>query len=253
MPYRATVETTNARRRVQPVNFLKNVVGDAKRQSENKRVEQVVAAGNVDEDLRRALRERSNNDSNAEASTSKLLDNHDRAFDLISLTNWEDQIIWDAEQTPAVTQERSVAIATNALLDSGVWTQAIMWDPKAAYRDFTTFDYEDELLEAENDAHDSSRPKKKAKTDAPARERFNLSNDHNYELSKNTGARVRVRQTFGQLVVHHAQPALKLQLPFVRLRRAVVLVQFAHLWNSTRPVCRRTRCGHSTVLRFNSR
>ncbi|KZV87746.1 hypothetical protein EXIGLDRAFT_620250 [Exidia glandulosa HHB12029] len=50
-----TVETANARRRIQPNNFLKNVVGDARRQVEHKRVEQVVAASNVDEDLRRAL------------------------------------------------------------------------------------------------------------------------------------------------------------------------------------------------------
>ncbi|KAH7107045.1 hypothetical protein BKA62DRAFT_685859 [Auriculariales sp. MPI-PUGE-AT-0066] len=190
------VETTNARRRTQPVNFLKNVVGDAKRQSENKRVEQVVAAGNVDDDLRRALQQRSNKTSSVEARTSKLTNSQDRAYDL----------------------GRSVAIATNALLESGMWTQAIMWDPKAAYRDWTTFDFEDELLEAENDAHDVARPKKKTKQDGPARDKFNLSNDHNYELSKNTGARARVRQTFGQLVVHHALPALKLQIPFYKTR-----------------------------------
>ena len=48
------------------------------------------------------------------------------------------------------------------------------------------------------------------------RDKFNLSNDHFYEVAKE-GGRHRVRQTFGQLVVEHAYPAQKLQLPFVSL------------------------------------
>lgn len=40
---------------------------------------------------------------------------------------------------------------------------------------------------------------------------YNISNDHHYE-----GMKHRVRQTFGSIVVQHAYPALKLQLPFVR-------------------------------------
>ena len=46
------------------------------------------------------------------------------------------------------------------------------------------------------------------------RDKFNLSNDHFYEVAKE-GGRHRVRQTFGQLIVEHAYPAQKLQLPFV--------------------------------------
>jgi hypothetical protein len=60
------------------------------------------------------------------------------------------------------------------------------------------------------------RPKKRIRAhDAQIRDKFNLSNDHFYEVSKE-GGRHRVRQTFGQLVVEHAYPAQKLQLPFVR-------------------------------------
>lgn len=40
---------------------------------------------------------------------------------------------------------------------------------------------------------------------------YNISNDHHYE-----GGKQRVRQTFGTIIVQHAWPALKLQLPFVR-------------------------------------
>ena len=61
------------------------------------------------------------------------------------------------------------------------------------------------------------RPRKRLRTDAgQARDKFNLSNDHFYEVSKE-GGRHRVRQTFGQLIVEHAYPAQKLQLPFVSL------------------------------------
>lgn len=59
------------------------------------------------------------------------------------------------------------------------------------------------------------RPRKRLRADAgPVRDKFNISNDHFYEVAKE-GGRHRVRQTFGQLVVEHAYPAQKLQLPFV--------------------------------------
>lgn len=54
------------------------------------------------------------------------------------------------------------------------------------------------------------------RTDTQPRDKFNISNDQFYEVSKD-GGRHRVRQTFGQLVVEHAYPAQKLQLPFVRV------------------------------------
>jgi len=65
------------------------------------------------------------------------------------------------------------------------------------------------------------RPRKRLRIDAGhARDKFNLSNDHFYEVSKE-GGRHRVRQTFGQLVVEHAYPAQKLQLPFVSPLRSL--------------------------------
>lgn len=47
------------RKRDHPKGFLDAVVGDAKRQVENKRVEEVISAGNVEADLRKALEVRS--------------------------------------------------------------------------------------------------------------------------------------------------------------------------------------------------
>ena len=66
-------------------------------------------------------------------------------------------------------------------------------------------------------AVETVRPRKRMRTDpGQIRDKFNLSNDHFYEVAKE-GGRHRVRQTFGQLVVEHAYPAQKLQLPFVSL------------------------------------
>lgn len=60
------------------------------------------------------------------------------------------------------------------------------------------------------------RPKKRFRADMAHKDKFNISNDQYYEVSKD-GGRHRVRQTFGQLSVEHAYPAQKLQLPFVRV------------------------------------
>ena len=65
-------------------------------------------------------------------------------------------------------------------------------------------------------AQEVARPRKRIRTDLQPKDKFNISNDQFYEVSKE-GGRHRVRQTFGQLVVEHAYPAQKLQLPFVSL------------------------------------
>jgi len=87
------------------------------------------------------------------------------------------------------------------------------------------------------------RPRKRLRMDAgQIRDKFNLSNDQFYEVSKE-GGRHRVRQTFGQLVVEHAYPAQKLQLPFVSSKTKILAVSQACY--STRPVYRSRRLGHS--------
>jgi transcription initiation factor TFIID subunit 1, fungi type len=49
------VETVYPRKKEVPKGFLDTVVGDTKRQVENKLVEDVVSSGSVELDLRRAL------------------------------------------------------------------------------------------------------------------------------------------------------------------------------------------------------
>ncbi|KAJ6575353.1 TAF1 transcription initiation factor TFIID subunit TAF1 [Mycena capillaripes] len=219
------IETVYPRKRDIPRAYLESVVGDTKRQVENQRVEAIVAASNVESDLLRALEERENTDVPVSLSL------RDRTFDLVLLSNWEDQIIFEPENKPAskpqleesvdnikVPSVNNLTTPANKALESGAWTQSIIWNPRAPFKDFTQleFNHEDDVIPEERST-ETVRPRKRFRTDAGVRDKYNLSNDHMYEVSKE-GGRHRVRQTFGQIAVEHAYPAQKLQLPFYKTR-----------------------------------
>ncbi|KAH8099333.1 atypical/TAF1 protein kinase [Cristinia sonorae] len=210
-------ETVYPRPREVPKGYLDAIVADSERQSESKRVEQVVASGSIEQDLRQALEKR------GESDVPITLPLHDRSFDLVLLSNWEDQIIYEPdEDIPMLGLKPQVDLTTplNKSLESGVWTQSIIWSPRAPFRDFTQLELneDDVAYEERPTATETVRPKKRLRTDTVApKDKFNLSNDQFYEVSKD-GGRHRVRQTFGQLVVEHAYPAQKLQLPFYKTR-----------------------------------
>ncbi|KAF9076054.1 atypical/TAF1 protein kinase [Rhodocollybia butyracea] len=209
------VETTYPRKKEVPRNFLESVAEDAQRQFESKRVEEVISSGSIEADLRRALEER---DATSVRVSVPL---HDRSFDLVLLSNWEDQIIYEPNpdrSAASSTTDNSLTTPVNKVLESGAWTQSIIWTPGAPFRDFTQleFNHEDDIVPPER-SHDGFRHRKRLKNDAAPRDKFNLSNDQYYEVAKD-GGRHRVRQTFGQLTVEHAYPAQKLQLPFFKTR-----------------------------------
>ncbi|CAA7265965.1 unnamed protein product [Cyclocybe aegerita] len=211
------VETVYPRKRENPKGFLDAVVGDARRQVESKRVEEEVASGNVEADLRKALEERD------QTNVPVTLPLDDRTFDLVLLSNWEDQIVYEPDPNPPASlpplaaPEGNLTTPINKALESGAWTQSIIWSPKSVFRDFTQleFNHEDDIVPEERQV-ETARPRKRLRTDAAVKDKFNLSNDHFYEVAKDGGKRV--RQTFGQLVVEHAYPAQKLQLPFYKTR-----------------------------------
>ncbi|PCH34054.1 atypical/TAF1 protein kinase [Wolfiporia cocos MD-104 SS10] len=212
------VETVYPRKKDASKGFLAAVVGDTERQVESQRVEEVVASGSVELDLRKALEER----KNTELPVSLPL--HDRSFDLVLLSNWEDQIVYDPDDeedasTTILSAPTDLTTPQNKILESGAWTQSIIWSPNAPFRDFTQLELNDEDIAVEDrpPAQEYARPRKRQRTDAQPKDKFNLSNDQYYEVSKE-GGRHRVRQTFGQLVVEHAYPAQKLQLPFYKTR-----------------------------------
>ncbi|KAL0578462.1 hypothetical protein V5O48_003511 [Marasmius crinis-equi] len=216
------IETVYPRKKETPKNFLESVAGDAKRMVESKRVEEVISSSSIEADLRRALDGQGN-----ENSASHL---HDRSFDLVLLSNWEDQIVWEPSSynlnPPAASDllaekdkalQKNLTTPVNKVLESGAWTQSIIWGPKEPFREFTQleFNHEDDVV-LEEKSTELVRPRKRLRTDVVPRDKFNLSNDQFYEVAKD--GRHRVRQTFGQLTVEHAYPAQKLQLPFFKTR-----------------------------------
>ncbi|TFY72421.1 hypothetical protein EVG20_g603 [Dentipellis fragilis] len=207
------LESVYPKKKEVPRGFLETIVGDAKRQVETERADEVISSGNIEDDLRLALKKRGDSDVPA----SLPLD--DRSFDLVLLSNWEDQIIFEPENVPLPSDVPHTDLTTpvNKALESGAWTQSIIWSPRAPFRDFTQIEFNNEEATPETTSADT-RPRKRARVDtALAKDKFNLSNDHFYEVTKE-GGRHRIRQTFGQLVVEHAYPAQKLQLPFYKTR-----------------------------------
>ncbi|TRM65919.1 hypothetical protein BD626DRAFT_486234 [Schizophyllum amplum] len=195
------VEMTYPRKREAPKGYLDLVVGDTKRQVESKRVEEVVSAGSIESDLRHALEERDGTES------AVNLPLHDRTFDLVLLSNWEDQIVYGPEGGSAAKSSKAFEIQADTSLNERLNDKP--------FRDFTQleFNHEDDVVPESGKA---TRPRKRFRLDpSQVRDKFNIANDQYYEVSKE---RHRVRQTFGQIQVEHAYPAQKLQLPFYKTR-----------------------------------
>jgi hypothetical protein len=77
---------------------------------------------------------------------------NDRSYDLVLLSNWEDQIIYEPEATAANAPDPgNLATPLNKALESGAWTQSIIWDSHTAFRDFTQieFNHEDDIVPEE--------------------------------------------------------------------------------------------------------
>ncbi|KAI6047814.1 TAF1 transcription initiation factor TFIID subunit TAF1 [Pisolithus marmoratus] len=210
-----TAESVYPRKRETARAFLDAIVGDAKRQNENRRVEEAMSAGSIESDLIRAIEERE------KSALPVTLPLHDRSFDLVLLSNWEDKIVYEPKDAIALPPPESDSLTTpvNKALESGAWTQSIIWGFGQPFRDFTQLELnEDDVAHEERAQTETVRPRKRMRAEmTQPRDKFNLSNDHFYEVTKD-GGRHRVRQTFGQLVVEHAYPAQKLQLPFYKTR-----------------------------------
>ncbi|ORZ03870.1 hypothetical protein BCR43DRAFT_451500 [Syncephalastrum racemosum] len=176
----------------------------------------------------------------------------DRLYHSIMLEHWEDQIDWGGpSEDENMSSDGEVVLShTNQELDNGDWLEAVIWDrekPSQSYMKISLdlndphmlFDCEEveatkaQMVEAKQ-VKKGRKPLPKplpkipiiySTDDEPHNKlplnRFNLSNDKFYD-SHYTGRLVRVRQTFGQLVVQHALPALRLhpQLYKTRLSKA---------------------------------
>ncbi|KAG1460419.1 hypothetical protein G6F56_005952 [Rhizopus delemar] len=170
---------------------------------------------------------------------SEILDDN-KTFHSVFIEKWENDIIWDSDPDIERDPEEEQTVVSKHLnmeLEDGDWLQAVIWD-KEKPSDETMkialdlndpnmlFDVEE--VEATKELLILPKHVKKGRKPIPRPlpkiqiyqtetephnklplNRFNLSNDKHYEAHL-AGRLVRVRQTFGQLVVQHALAALKL-------------------------------------------
>ncbi|KAG9067179.1 hypothetical protein KI688_011960 [Linnemannia hyalina] len=144
---------------------------------------------------------------------------------------------------PTLKDTTELFASRNYDLDGGDWEDSIIWDDNKPYKSFShiSLNMNDvnvlfDLTSMDNKAMgDGFRVKRGRKVQFPAYrvvtnvndpseaethrklgiDRFNVSNDRFYEAHKE-GRFHRVRQTFGQLVVQHALPSVKLMKPWYK-------------------------------------
>ncbi|KAK3839034.1 MAG: hypothetical protein J3R72DRAFT_179932 [Linnemannia gamsii] len=144
---------------------------------------------------------------------------------------------------PTLRDTAELFASRNYDLEMGEWEDSIIWDENKPYKPFShiSLNMNDvnvlfDLTSMENKGMgDGFRVKRGRKVQFPAYrvvtnvndpseaethrklgiDRFNVSNDRFYEANKE-GRFHRVRQTFGQLVVQHALPAVKLMKPWYK-------------------------------------
>ncbi len=175
----------------------------------------------------------------------------------VELDDWEERIVWSTsleKDAAAVTamqtdntdrkddneQDSNLSFALPSVdkpfnhdLFRGAWTRSIIWDSQAPFEPFDrlVLDMNDPQMMLEEDLGPKTKGNSLLRSDAPvvseaarrdlARRQaeldpFNLSNDKFYEQAREH--RQRVRQTLGKLVVQHAWPAIKLQLPWYKTK-----------------------------------
>ena len=115
----------------------------------------------------------------------------------------------------------------------GSWTRSIIWDTQTPFEPFDklVLDMNDPQMMLEEDLGPKIKQNSLLRSDAPVvsaaaqrdlarrqaeQDPLNLSNDKFYEQTREH--RQRVRQTLGKLVVQHAWPAVKLQLPWYKTK-----------------------------------
>ncbi|KAI7847879.1 hypothetical protein BDC45DRAFT_451157 [Circinella umbellata] len=177
---------------------------------------------------------------------------NNRLYHSIMLEPWEEEIQWGSDSDEDMIDSNNnneetwsvVSKHLNNQLEDGDWLEAVIWDkekPNPAYLkiDLDLNDpnmlFDCEEVEATKAQMVEAKQVKKGRKPLPKPlpkipiiyteesnnklplNRFNLSNDKFYD-SHYTGRLVRVRQTFGQLVVQHALPALKLHPSLYKTR-----------------------------------
>ncbi|KAJ2663335.1 hypothetical protein IWW48_001437 [Coemansia sp. RSA 1200] len=165
----------------------------------------------------------------------------------LDTVDWEEQIFWedgDAQkarksQDPSDSAQldndgngdalKIMEQPKNGLLED--FESYIIWDPDTPFQPCTQLQinmndthmlFEDASSIRELHAREAERQRLLEGVD-----QFNISNDHFYEALQE-GKVHRVRQTFGQLVIAHSLPSLRLQPPFFKMRHTRVELRSWH-------------------------
>ena len=56
----------------------------------------------------------------------------------------------DVEELPAIESENTLTTPVNSALESGAWTQSIIWSPRIPFRDFTQLELQEEDIVPED-------------------------------------------------------------------------------------------------------
>ncbi|CAG8462424.1 9352_t:CDS:10 [Ambispora gerdemannii] len=156
-------------------------------------------------------------------------------FAPLMIDTWEEDIIWDCDNSDSIphikTSERESQKSQQIFeqLQSEAWTDSIIWDIPEKQASPANDSHLDTRISNIYLGSASMGVKKKAqmlemnddivKTQAASLglDRFNVSSDVSYE-PVSEGRDHRVRQTYGQLVVQHSLPALRLQMPYFKAK-----------------------------------
>ncbi|PIA19709.1 hypothetical protein COEREDRAFT_79000 [Coemansia reversa NRRL 1564] len=142
----------------------------------------------------------------------------------LDIEDWEEEVIWqdaNVKQEDLDQQQELVLQPKNMLLED--YEKHIVWDSDTPFQPYTQLQinlndthmlFEDANSIKESNAREAERQRLLEGVD-----RFNLSNDHFYEALQE-GKVHRVRQTFGQLIIAHSLPSLRLQPPYFKMRNS---------------------------------
>ncbi|KAJ2838347.1 hypothetical protein J3B01_001472 [Coemansia erecta] len=135
----------------------------------------------------------------------------------VDLDDWENDVVWsddgEAQHTSLVLQPKNMFVED--------YEKHIIWDTDTPFQPNTQLQinlndthmlFEDASSIRESHAREAEQQRLLEGVD-----RFNLSNDHFYEALQE-GKVHRVRQTFGQLIIAHSLPSLRLQPPYFKMR-----------------------------------
>ncbi|KAG9306980.1 hypothetical protein G9A89_000894 [Geosiphon pyriformis] len=205
----------------------------------------------------------------------KFLANLSNIYNPLMMHSWEDDIIWEDDDNAYSLRNFRKAYQANPKsleLERGSWVNSILWDfsqktqnsinqnlefrethgsidrslmefslptfktksgtiKKGTLRKNTSKASDYDLLEKYPGGGIPKIPlTKRIKTD-----RFNISCDTSYDTNRD-GRDQRVRQTYGQLVVQHSIPALKLQIPYFKTKLSKAELRAFHRTSIQFPV-----------------